>query len=60
MIRFVVGMLLVFGSVGGLEQDTATFTEAILGSLLGLTLMFWALPKLNALADEEYQIISKS
>lgn len=54
MIRFVVGMLLVFGSVGGLEQDTATFTEAILGSLLGLTLMFWALPKLNTLADEEY------
>jgi len=54
MIRFMIGMLLVFGSVGGLEQDTATFTEAILGSLLGLTLMFWVLPKLNALADEEY------
>ena len=54
MIRFMIGMLLVMGSVGGLEQDTATFTEAILGSLLGLTLMFWAIAALNALADEEY------
>ena len=46
MIRFVVGLILVMGSVGGLEQDTATFTQAILGSLAGLLLMVWALPKL--------------
>lgn len=54
MIRFVLGLLLVMGSVGGLEQDTATFTEAILGSLLGFSLMLWALPKLIA-QGESYQ-----
>jgi len=39
-------LLLIMGSVGGLEQDTATFTQAISGSLLGIALMIWALPKL--------------
>lgn len=46
MIRFLVGFLLVAGSVGGLEQDTATFTQAILGAVAGLSLMVWGLPKL--------------
>ena len=34
------------GAVGGLEQDTATFTQAILASIAGFALMLWALPKL--------------
>lgn len=46
MIRFITGLLLVMGSVGGLEHDTATITQAIAGAALGLALMFWALPKL--------------
>lgn len=46
MIRFVTGIIFVFGSVGGLEQNTATLTQGILGSLFGLALMFWALPKI--------------
>jgi hypothetical protein len=54
MIRFVLGLLLVMGSVGGLEQDTATFTQAILGSFAGLLLMVWALPKLIS-QGEGYQ-----
>ena len=54
MIRFLLGLLLVMGAVGGLEQDTATFTEAIAGSLIGLALMFWALPKMIAQGEEDY------
>ena len=46
MIRFVIGLILVSGAVGGLEMDTATFSEAIAWSITGLTLMLSALPKL--------------
>ena len=46
MIRFALGLLLVMGAVGGLEQDTATFTQAILGATAGIAMMLWALPKL--------------
>lgn len=51
MIRFVLGLFLVMGSVGGLEQNTATWTQFFLGCGIGLGLMLWALPKL---ASEEY------
>jgi hypothetical protein len=46
MIRFMLGLVVVMGSVGGLEHDTATITQALLGCAVGLLLMMWALPKL--------------
>lgn len=48
MIRFVTGLLLCFGSVGGLEHDTMGFAQFFLFSGIGLSLMFWAMPKLIA------------
>mgnify|MGYP000040999302 FL=1 len=54
MIRFVLGLIVVMGSVGGLENDTATFMQAIAGSLVGLALMAWALPKLIAQGEGNY------
>lgn len=48
MIRFIVGLFLVMGSVGGLEMDTMGFAQFFLFSGIGLALMFWALPKLTA------------
>ena len=46
MIRFMLGLILVMGAVGGLEQDTATFTQFFITASLGIALMLWALPKL--------------
>jgi len=46
MIRFMLGLLLIMGAVGGLEQDTATWTQFFLTALAGVGLMLWALPKL--------------
>ena len=46
MIRFVAGLLLCMGAVGGLEHDTMTFTQFFMFAGLGLGLMFWAVPKL--------------
>lgn len=50
MIRFAIGLFLIMGGVGGLEQDTATISEALIVCIAGLALMVWALPKL---ASEE-------
>lgn len=46
MIRFILGLVLVMGAVGGLEQDTATWTQFFLTAGAGIALMLWALPKL--------------
>ena len=46
MIRFIIGLILVSGAVGGHARDTATFAAAIAWSITGLTLMLSALPKL--------------
>ena len=46
MIRFVIGLFLIMGGVGGLEQDTATITQALITCGIGLGFMFWALPKI--------------
>lgn len=46
MIRFFIGFLLVFGAVGGLDNDQ-DLTKCVLLAILGLCLMFWALPKIR-------------
>jgi choline-glycine betaine transporter len=46
MIRFMLGLLCVMGAVGGLEQNTATWTQFFVTAGAGIALMLWALPKL--------------
>ena len=46
MIRFIVGFLLVFGAVGGLDAGNDLLPCVAL-ALAGLGLMFWALPKIR-------------
>lgn len=46
-IRTVVGFLLVFGAVGGMDAGTATFTEGLLLSLLGLGIMYSGVKAMN-------------
>lgn len=46
-IRTVVGFLLVFGAVGGMDAGTATFTEGLLLSFLGLGIMYSGVNAMN-------------
>lgn len=50
MIRFFLGLLIVFGSVGGI--DNASADSNLLGELamamVGLALMYWSVTKPNA------------
>lgn len=40
-IRIVAGLFIVFGAVGGVEQDTLGLLEGTLWSLVGLAIMGW-------------------
>ena len=44
MMRFMFGLFIVIGSVGGLEQDTKTISHCLAFSMMGFLLMGWALP----------------
>jgi hypothetical protein len=48
MIRFIIGLLLTFGAVGGMEDPAkeAYFLEQCLAALVGLAVMFWGTAKL--------------
>ena len=48
MIRFIVGLFLCAGAVGGFEHDTMTFAQFFLFAGIGLALMFWAVSTLAA------------
>ena len=52
MIRFIVGLFLCMGAVGGLEQDTMTFVQFFMFAGIGLGLMFWAVPSLATQAND--------
>lgn len=41
MIRFVTGLLMLLGAMGGLETDQASFMTAMAFAALGLILMAW-------------------
>lgn len=45
MIRFIIGLLLIFGGVGGMENPVDNSTDEFLMQLgiiaVGLLLMFW-------------------
>lgn len=44
MIRFIIGLLLVLGGIGGIEHSTpdSSLMSAVLMCVLGLALMAWA------------------
>ena len=46
MIRFMTGLFLTLGSIGGLEHDTMGFSHFFLFVSIGLMLIIWAMPKL--------------
>ena len=46
-IRIVIGFLLVFGAVGGIDYGTATLTEGILFSVIGLGIMYSGITAMN-------------
>jgi hypothetical protein len=48
MIRFGLGFLIVFGAVGGIDNATdAQLIPLVIGSLIGLTLMYFGSEKLK-------------
>jgi len=46
-IRLVVGLLVVFGAVGGMDADTATVAQGLGLSAVGLLLMAWGVADMN-------------
>lgn len=46
-IRTVVGFMLVFGAVGGMDAETATTLEGLLLSALGLVIMWSGVTAMN-------------
>ena len=52
MIRFIAGLLLCMGAVGGLEQDTMTFAQFFMFAGIGLGLIFWAVPAMASHASD--------
>ncbi|MFZ9454937.1 MAG: hypothetical protein ACO27Q_06880 [Bacteroidia bacterium] len=46
MIRFFFGFMLVFGAVGGLDNNQSLLA-CVLVALVGLGLMAWGLPKIR-------------
>jgi hypothetical protein len=48
-IRFLLGLILVFGAVGGMDDPTLAdhFTEQMLLVIVGIGLMFWAGRSIN-------------
>lgn len=53
MLRFIIGLLLTFGAVGGMDDVTKAdfFVEQLLIAFAGLALMFWATVAMNKHAD---------
>ena len=47
MTRFIIGFLLVFGAVGGMDVETAPIVQCVVIALVGLSLMWWAIPAVN-------------
>jgi heme O synthase-like polyprenyltransferase len=60
-IRLVVGFILVFGAVGGMDNpDQADYlVEQMLIAVAGLALMLWATRDINRRADQTIDTLSK-
>jgi hypothetical protein len=46
-IRFFVGLLIVFGAVGGLDAETATFLQGTILAAVGLLIMLSGVNAMN-------------
>ena len=51
-IRFGVGLLMVMGAVGGMDNVPGYLLEQTITAVIGLALMAWAVP---ALASNDYE-----
>ena len=49
MIRFIVGLLIVLGAVGGMEDPEASLLMLMIMAGLGLGLMYWGTEKMKQL-----------
>ena len=56
MIRLIIGLLLTFGAVGGMDDPALAdyLLEQILAALVGLALIFWASRDLDNRSDRKY------
>jgi hypothetical protein len=50
MIKFIVGLLLVYGAVGGMEHQPLYFLEQLGIAVMGLILMWWGTRDLSVSA----------
>jgi hypothetical protein len=46
-IRILLGILVVFGAVGGMEHETASLLEGSLAAVVGLAIMAWGVSACN-------------
>lgn len=46
-IRILLGILIVFGAVGGMEHETASLLEGSLLAVVGLACMAWGVSACN-------------
>jgi len=47
MIRFILGLVIVLGAVGGADQGTMGLLHSTLTAVGGLLLIVWAMPKIR-------------
>jgi 4-hydroxybenzoate polyprenyltransferase len=54
LLRFILGLLLVFGAVGGMEDPAKAdfFLEQLIVAVAGIVIMFWATVAMNRHADK--------
>lgn len=46
-IRFIVGLLVVFGAVGGMETESASLLQGTLAAAVGLLVMYSGVTAMN-------------
>jgi hypothetical protein len=47
MIRFIFGLLLMFGAAGGLDDPAAPLLPLVIAAAVGMALMLWAVKDIN-------------
>lgn len=51
LLRFMLGLVLVFGAAGGLDDPTAPVFTLLAIAVVGIALMYWATVAMNRHAD---------
>lgn len=52
LLRFLLGLLLVFGAAGGLDDPAAPVFTLLATAAVGLALMYWATVAMNRSVDQ--------